>query len=43
VARSVPDNEEEHVIIVGGRFEVDPEQRDAFLADHSLPGRSQQK
>jgi quinol monooxygenase YgiN len=29
----VPDNEEEHVIIVGGRFDVDPEQRDAFLAE----------
>ena len=29
VARSVSDNEEEHVVIVGGRFEVDPEQRDA--------------
>jgi quinol monooxygenase YgiN len=33
VARSVPDNEEEHVVIVGGRFEVDPEQRDAFVAE----------
>jgi quinol monooxygenase YgiN len=33
VARSLPNNEEEHVIIVGGRFEVDPEQRDAFLAE----------
>jgi quinol monooxygenase YgiN len=33
VARSVPDNEEEHVIIVGGSFEMDPEQRDAFLAE----------
>ena len=29
----MPDNEEEQVIIVGGRFEVDPEQRDAFLAE----------
>jgi quinol monooxygenase YgiN len=29
----VPNNEEEYVIIVGGRFEVDPEQRDAFLTE----------
>ena len=27
------DNEEEPVIIVGGSFEMDPEQRDAFLAE----------
>jgi quinol monooxygenase YgiN len=33
VTRSVPDHEEGPVIIVGGRFEVDPEQRDAFLAE----------
>ena len=33
VARSMPDNEEEPVIIVGGNFEVDPEQRNAFLAE----------
>jgi quinol monooxygenase YgiN len=29
----VPDHEEEHVIIVGGTFAVDPEQRDAFIAE----------
>ena len=33
MARSVPDNEEAHVIIVGGRFEVDPERREAFLVE----------
>jgi quinol monooxygenase YgiN len=33
MVRTVPDNEEEHVIIVGGTFEVDPEQRNAFLAE----------
>ncbi len=27
------DDEGEHVIIVGGRFEMDPAERDAFLAE----------
>jgi quinol monooxygenase YgiN len=37
MAGSAADNEEEPVIIVGGRYEVDPAQRDAFLAErHEL-------
>jgi quinol monooxygenase YgiN len=41
VTRSGSDNEEAHVIIVGGRFEMDPAERDAFLADrHEMMRRS---
>jgi quinol monooxygenase YgiN len=31
----VPDSEEAQVIIVGGTFQVDPAQRDAFLAERN--------
>jgi quinol monooxygenase YgiN len=32
-ARSLPHNKEANVVIVGGSFEVDPEEREAFLAE----------
>jgi quinol monooxygenase YgiN len=41
VARALPRNEEANVVIVGGRFEVDPDDREAFLAErHEMMRRS---